>query len=1443
DGNPDEFGRSLLSNGSLHITSLVQTRQAKPDEGLYQCVATVPGIGSVLSRSAKLQAAFLTRFDEEPEDISIGLGQTARFGCSAQGIPPPVISWYKDDRALVLDDSRMTVLPSGSLEISAIQTSDEGVYKCNISNVDRFSISRKGRLVLNRNPERDTPPVFTAVPRSQTVVAPNSVVLECSAVAYPQPRITWLKDGVTIDLENLDSRYSLVGEGNLMISTTEESDRGTYQCRAENREDSTDVSATLDIHVMPRVLSTPANFFAYEKEDVELPCKIYGKPAPAIEWYKNAEMIFEGDYFQIVNGNNLKILGLVASDAGMYQCVGTNPAGNVQASVHLQVLKPGEIKPISDVEAAVSVETLPLPLPVKPFLGQSLPIPRLGGNGNGVSENHTASPDGPSAPREVAAVLVSTRFVTLTWKAPLITNGRIVAYAIFYKELGSDRERVLNTTKSRLEEINVQGLQPNKRYTFRVVPYNDKGAGVSSREITVLTQPEVDVPGPPRFLKAWPSSPTKVHLQWAPPEQTHGNVMKYKVYYAEATNGNEGTSEEKPFPLDFDESTLIDESESDDDDEDDYLLPKQGGIQMMTVTSPEAVLDDLRIYTDYFVWVLAVNENGPGANSEQVKVRTLSAEPGDTPHNVTLESSSSTSIAIRWEPPPMEFRNGIITGYKIKYKPKGRKRAETVTSDGNSRFCPLTGLEKGAEYQVKIAALNINGTGPFTEWLNAMTYQRDLDETQVPDKPESLHAHAMTDSITISWSPPRNTNIMVRGYTIGWGKGIPDEYNKLVDGKRRFFTLDKLKPNSDYVISLRAYNNIGDGIPIYENVRTRETSDEEDEDHGLSMAQLPPPVGLRAMVLSPTSVVLYWTDSSLPKTQVVSDKRYYVVRYLPTEALALSQKRSSVKHVNTSELNTILDDLRPGTQYEFSVKVVKTRYSSEWSLVAYNTTFEATPHSPPQDLTLLAITGEDGKSSVVLNWQPPRMTKDDEMKGYMVFYTTNPSLKEWVEDPIPDDVLTHKVPGLTPDTVYYFRMAARHSKGLGPFTDIKSISTPVAKRAYGGHGSTGGDRNVLMHDSQGKPNQLILYILIGLSVIFALASVSLCIYYRKRGSELAESPKQSSLKKQRKPELKPPDLWIHHDQMELKNLEKTGGTQAETPISPSTRGSREIGDPEEKIPLQHTTNSLDKRNFMSSYLGDNSQIQSIQCHSLGRRKPKPIRIPVEPFCFKSDVGGGGAADLRNNPIFSRNSQSQYRSGQMLGDSSSGQNVEPHKTYDSVPSGSSTASSQHNLSSLAQYGPTSDYGTQSAGSSIGTLNRRTGGNLKSFAVPVPPMGTLPSHHPTTPQQTKASSRSGTGTVVGILPNSNQNSAIQSSPIKRISTSQFPPMNVGSFPQQSSMSPKSYGGADSPSMQKCYSTEELSQEISNLEGLMKDLNAITANGKQLVSFIPAMKQQRT
>jgi len=95
--------------------------------------------------------------------------------------------------------------------------------------------------------------------------------------------------------------------------------------------------------VPPRFLKRPSDRFALEKEDVEFECAVYGKPEPLVHWVKNGDIIVQNDYLQVVNGYNLRILGLMEIDAGIFQCVGSNAAGNIQAAARLTIIQPGNI--------------------------------------------------------------------------------------------------------------------------------------------------------------------------------------------------------------------------------------------------------------------------------------------------------------------------------------------------------------------------------------------------------------------------------------------------------------------------------------------------------------------------------------------------------------------------------------------------------------------------------------------------------------------------------------------------------------------------------------------------------------------------------------------------------------------------------------------------------------------------------------------------------------------------------------------------------------------------------------------------------------------------------------------------------------------------------------------------------------------------------------------
>ena len=200
----------------------------------------------------------------------------------------------------------------------------------------------------------------------------------------------------------------------------------------------------------------------------------------------------------------------------------------------------------------------------------------------------------------------------------------------------------------------------------------------------------------------------------------------------------------------------------------------------------------------------------------------------------------------------------------------------------------------------------------------------------MPGQPSPLKVRAFSDSIVVSWSPPVNQGVMIRGYKLGYGIRRPDTYRIIIDAKQRYYTIKKLKSSTEYVISLIAYNNAGEGQATYETVTTRE---EDTDEHVTTL--MSPPLGLKAIVLSATTIVVTWSDTTLGFNQRINDNRYYTVKYLST-----SQSRKA-KFINSTSLNVHVDNLKPNTEYEFSVKVIKGRRQSTWSLSVFNKTFEA----------------------------------------------------------------------------------------------------------------------------------------------------------------------------------------------------------------------------------------------------------------------------------------------------------------------------------------------------------------------------------------------------------------------------------------------------------------------------------------------------------------------
>ncbi|XP_011701352.1 PREDICTED: neogenin-like, partial [Wasmannia auropunctata] len=644
DGQPITFigdsYRSQLANGSLYISS-VYAGSAELT-GSYQCLASIDNVGAIVSRSATIKLASLPGFEREPQDTMVYPRQIAYLSCALPASSSLLkIQWLKNEHPLVLDKSRMTILPSGALEINDVNYHDVGSYRCNASGYGQYRLSNKAQLGLLSSDgfdEGNSAPVFIAQPLQQVVTEGSDVTLECAANGFPKPAIYWLKDGVALDLMSHDSRYREVAASSLMITSVKESDHGSYQCRAENMADSLDAVAELIVQVPPKFVKKPEDKVASARQDLEFECEIYGKPEPKINWLKNGERITLSTYWQIVNGHNLKINGLLPIDAGIFQCVGMNPAGSVQASARLIINQPKE-----------SDKTTSKTVPKKKYLRQQLynktwqhPSTLLGHISSGKSSpplsispsddpadllpssfkypNPLFDPESrfvddtdileafdgggvPSPPRNLSLVIVTARFVTLRWQEPDNANSDTLNYFIHYKQEGAMRERVVNT-QQKLEAM-IRGLQPSMTYQFHVVAHNSRGSSAPSEVLQVTTLIEANVPGPPMNLEGHATSSMSITLSWEEPQVINGRISKYIITFMEG-DGEEITRE---------------------------------------TTSTTYELVDLVPYTEYSIRVQAVNENGPGAFSKDIVIRTHSAQPTQPPHNVTLEAASST-IAI-----------------------------------------------------------------------------------------------------------------------------------------------------------------------------------------------------------------------------------------------------------------------------------------------------------------------------------------------------------------------------------------------------------------------------------------------------------------------------------------------------------------------------------------------------------------------------------------------------------------------------------------------------------------------------------------------------------------------------------------------------------------------------------------------------------------------------
>ncbi|XP_069889322.1 receptor-type tyrosine-protein phosphatase delta isoform X34 [Dipodomys merriami] len=267
-------------------------------------------------------------------------------------------------------------------------------------------------------------------------------------------------------------------------------------------------------------------------------------------------------------------------------------------------------------------------------------------------------------------------------------------------------------------------------------------------------------------------------------------------------------------------------------------------------------------------------------------------------------------------------------------------------------------------------------------------------------------------SITLTWDSGNPEPVSY--YIIQHKPKNSEEPYKEIDGVATTrYSVAGLSPYSDYEFRVVAVNNIGRGPPS-EPVLTQ-TSEQ---------APSSAPRDVQARMLSSTTILVQWKEPEEPNGQIQGYRVYYTMD--PTQHV-----NNWMKHNVADSQITTIGNLVP--QKTYSVKVL-----------AFTSIGDGPLSSDIQVITQTGVPGQplnfkaepESETSILLSWTPPR---SDTIASYELVYKDGELGEEQRVTIEPGT--SYRLQGLKPNSLYYFRLAARSPQGLGASTTEISART------------------------------------------------------------------------------------------------------------------------------------------------------------------------------------------------------------------------------------------------------------------------------------------------------------------------------------------------------------------------------------------------------------------
>ncbi|XP_032779959.2 protein sidekick isoform X2 [Daphnia magna] len=1045
----------------------------REDAGVYQCVAR-NAVGSIFSEQVQVLVAYMSPFNDQAEtSLTIQTGDAAVLEVQAlESQPKPAVTWEAEDGS-PLYGHKYAIGPDNQLVILSVSESDQKLYRAHVTNTQlgQEELSGGVRLVVRGNSESDDVPARIVIAPRDTEVVRGSPVTELHCIANARSlyhlETLWFKDDEPIENSGIGHTFNDLWNRTLSLLNADPSHSGRYSCRVSTKSlRSEPVTAGANVTILEKPvllekvsLETLGDFGRISS----LPCRARGVPTPSVKWYRNVVDVttLPGNKYFVAEDGSLKIQKLAMEDGGMFQCVASNSAGQATAYTWLKVKK--DERDSFKISNVVRLRPNDLPDRSKesgsysPNFFASAPVmespPENRTVRDGRDETFSCKAGGAPTPN-ITWIFNDTTVLVPSGRIQILEDGSLLIAAVRANDAG--KYTCIRTNEAGSVEdsaflsvlVRTQIVQPpvdTKVILGHVATMQCKVSGDSSVSYSVQWRHENKVIDPNRSQRIQVLADGTLQIA----EARASDVGSYACHVTSAGGDDSRIAKlyviELPYPPNgvaasrlgngkmvnvswiagFDGNSPISK----------FIIQKR--VVPVTGPIPDTVnswtteianvsadvrwidLPSLKAAAAYQFRVSAVNSVGEGQPSEPSNRVTLPQEaPSGPPVGLVGSARSASQIMIQWQPPEEEHRNGMITGYVVRYRLHGYGdnspwSYRNITNE-NQRNYLIEDLITWKDYEIQMAAFNRIDVGKFSKSITVKTREGTPEAAPTQVRAEAVNS----TTIRVWWKPPdpQLINGINQGYKLQAWRGdnqvaektvtVPPspfdplaEQTALVGGVQKY---------TEYQITVLCFTSPGDG-PRSGHVTVKTAEDVPDEVSSLRFDEI-----------SDRSVRVSWSPPEKDNGKLTGYTVRWSVKDMPHTL--------KVKNVTADITSLVVNSLQPTTHYTFEV--------AAWTSTGIGAIRTATIQSGiepvlPGAPTRLAVSNIEA-FSVVLQFTPGFDGNSSVTKWTVQAQSLRNSTWDTIWEVADPEATTITVRNLTPFMEYALRLVANNVVGPSP---------------------------------------------------------------------------------------------------------------------------------------------------------------------------------------------------------------------------------------------------------------------------------------------------------------------------------------------------------------------------------------------------------------------------